>query len=49
MNGRTRINLMLKIWQAMGAEFVAYKIRLKNYSLELIRKLFDTENTPLIV
>ena len=46
MNGRIRINLILKIWNALSAECVDGIIRLKNYSLELIRKLFDTQNTP---
>lgn len=49
MNGRIRINLTLKIWQAMGAEFIECKISLKNYSIELIRKLFDTEDNPFLL
>jgi hypothetical protein len=40
---------MLKIWQSMNAEFIACKIHLKNYSLELIRKLFDTENNSILL
>ena len=48
MNGRIRTNLILKIWKALSAEFVEGKIRLKNYFLELIRKLFDTQK-PLLL
>jgi hypothetical protein len=33
----------------MGAEFIECKISLKNYSIELIRKLFDTENNPFLL
>ncbi len=49
MNGRIRTNLILKIWKALSTEFVEGKIRLKNYFLEFIRKLFDIQNNTLLL